>query len=101
MFLQFIKNVSLFSFLNGALSVECFYISKTFHPYLNPYCSPVLEGNTRCVIENHGGTVTLRPLPGGVCQLNGREITEPCRLAQGQFFTHTPQFSSNSLFFSI
>lgn len=46
------------------------------------------------MIENRGGMVTLRPLPGGVCQLNGREIVEPCRLAQGQFFTQIPQFNT-------
>uniref|UniRef100_A0A3Q2CEV2 Kinesin motor domain-containing protein n=1 Tax=Cyprinodon variegatus TaxID=28743 RepID=A0A3Q2CEV2_CYPVA len=38
-------------------------------------------------IENHGGVVTLRPLPGCVCLLNDREVTEPCRLAQGTVIT--------------
>lgn len=46
--------------------------------------SVVLQGSARCEIENHGGVVTLRPLPGCVCLLNEREVTEPCRLAQGQ-----------------
>ncbi|KAK5886732.1 hypothetical protein CesoFtcFv8_017736 [Champsocephalus esox] len=43
----------------------------------------VLQGSASCEIENHGGVVTLRPLPGCVCLLNDREVTEPCRLAQG------------------
>lgn len=60
-----------------------------------PAASPVLEGNARCMIENRGGAVTLRPLPGGVCQLNGREIAEPCRLAQGQIATEIPQLLTN------
>lgn len=66
-----------------------------------PAASPVLDGNARCVIENCGGTVTLRPLPGGVCQLNGREIAEPCRLAQGQFSTQILQLLSNTVVFLI
>ncbi|XP_015825150.3 uncharacterized protein stard9 isoform X2 [Nothobranchius furzeri] len=47
----------------------------------------VLPGRARCEIENHGGVVTLRPLPGCVCLLNDREVTEPCRLAQGTVVT--------------
>ncbi|XP_074515927.1 uncharacterized protein stard9 isoform X2 [Sebastes fasciatus] len=47
----------------------------------------VLQGNSSCEIENHGGVVTLRPLPGCVCLLNDREVTEPCRLAQGTVIT--------------
>ncbi|XP_044230583.1 stAR-related lipid transfer protein 9 isoform X1 [Thunnus albacares] len=47
----------------------------------------VLQGNASCEIENHGGVVTLRPLPGCVCLLNDREVTEPCRLAQGTVIT--------------
>ncbi|XP_060918336.1 stAR-related lipid transfer protein 9 [Labrus mixtus] len=47
----------------------------------------VLQGNASCEIENHGGVVTLRPLPGCVCLLNDREVTEPCRLAQGMVIT--------------
>lgn len=61
-------------------------------PHLSQYiytmvfvCVLVLQGNASCDIENHGGVVTLRPLPGCVCRLNDREIAEPCRLAQGQF----------------
>ncbi|XP_035529303.1 stAR-related lipid transfer protein 9 isoform X1 [Morone saxatilis] len=47
----------------------------------------VLQGSASCEIENHGGVVTLRPLPGCVCLLNDREVTEPCRLAQGTVIT--------------
>ncbi|XP_068436035.1 uncharacterized protein stard9 isoform X2 [Clinocottus analis] len=47
----------------------------------------VLQGSASCEIENHGGVVTLRPLPGRVCLLNDREVTEPCRLAQGTVIT--------------
>ncbi|XP_047193627.1 stAR-related lipid transfer protein 9 isoform X2 [Scophthalmus maximus] len=47
----------------------------------------VLQGSASCEIENRGGVVTLRPLPGGSCLLNGREVTEPCRLAQGMVIT--------------
>ncbi|XP_041927396.1 stAR-related lipid transfer protein 9 isoform X2 [Alosa sapidissima] len=43
----------------------------------------VLLGGASCEIENQCGVVTLRPLPGQVCIVNGREVTEPCRLAQG------------------
>ncbi|KAI9541043.1 hypothetical protein NQZ68_034804 [Dissostichus eleginoides] len=46
-----------------------------------------LRGSASCEIENHGGVVTLRPLPGCVCLLNDREVTEPCRLAQGTVIT--------------
>lgn len=45
----------------------------------------VLQGNASCEIENRSGVVTLKPLPGCICLLNDREVTEPCRLAQGQF----------------
>ncbi|XP_042356076.1 stAR-related lipid transfer protein 9 isoform X2 [Plectropomus leopardus] len=47
----------------------------------------VLQGSASCEIENHGGVVTLRPLPGCICLLNDREVTEPCRLAQGTVIT--------------
>ncbi|XP_023807673.1 stAR-related lipid transfer protein 9 isoform X2 [Oryzias latipes] len=47
----------------------------------------VLQGGASCEIENHGGVVTLRPLAGCVCLLNDREVTEPCRLAQGSVIT--------------
>ncbi|XP_068608262.1 uncharacterized protein stard9 [Brachionichthys hirsutus] len=47
----------------------------------------VLQGGARCEIENRGGVVTLRPLPGCVCLLNDREVPEPCRLAQGTVIT--------------
>ncbi|XP_023286528.1 stAR-related lipid transfer protein 9 [Seriola lalandi dorsalis] len=47
----------------------------------------VLQGSSSCEIENCGGVVTLRPLPGYSCLLNDREVTEPCRLAQGMVIT--------------
>ncbi|XP_061600188.1 stAR-related lipid transfer protein 9 isoform X2 [Cololabis saira] len=47
----------------------------------------VLQGSASCEIENHGGVVTLRPRPGCICLLNDREVTEPCRLAQGTVIT--------------
>ncbi|XP_029349969.1 stAR-related lipid transfer protein 9 isoform X2 [Echeneis naucrates] len=47
----------------------------------------VLQGNSSCEIENSGGVVTLKPLPGCSCLLNDREVTEPCRLAQGMVIT--------------
>ncbi|XP_077477543.1 uncharacterized protein stard9 isoform X1 [Stigmatopora argus] len=45
------------------------------------------KGLTNCEIQNDGGVVTLRPLPGCSCLLNDREVTEPCRLAQGMVIT--------------
>ncbi|KAM8916178.1 uncharacterized protein stard9 isoform 2-T2 [Spinachia spinachia] len=55
----------------------------------DPFEKPqiVVQSGASCVIENHAGVVTLRPLPGCVCSLNGREVTEPCRLAQGTVIT--------------
>ncbi|XP_071238834.1 stAR-related lipid transfer protein 9-like [Salvelinus alpinus] len=47
----------------------------------------VLQGGTTCEIENQSGVVTLRPLPGTVCMIKDREVTEPCRLAQGTLIT--------------
>ncbi|XP_019746086.1 stAR-related lipid transfer protein 9 isoform X2 [Hippocampus comes] len=47
----------------------------------------VLPTGANCEIQNDGGVVTLRPLPGCTCLLNDREITEPCRLAQGTVIT--------------
>lgn len=61
----------------------------------------VLQGSSSCEIENHGGVVTLRPLPGCVCLLNHREVTEPCRLAQGQLVSIKKQNSLVSLLFLL
>ncbi|XP_067099490.1 stAR-related lipid transfer protein 9 [Osmerus mordax] len=47
----------------------------------------VLQGGATCEIENRGGVVTLRPLPGSACMVNNREVTKPCRLAQGSVIT--------------
>ncbi|KAI4873319.1 hypothetical protein NFI96_029067, partial [Prochilodus magdalenae] len=44
-------------------------------------------GGSVCEIENQNGVVTLRPLPNSVCTVNDRDITEPCRLAQGAVIT--------------
>ncbi|MGH0151655.1 UNVERIFIED_CONTAM: hypothetical protein FKN15_028871 [Acipenser sinensis] len=50
-----------------------------------------------CEIVNERGVVTLRPGQGGLSNVNGREITEPCRLAQGAVIvlgrTHTFRFN--------
>ncbi|XP_077945787.1 uncharacterized protein stard9 isoform X2 [Gasterosteus aculeatus] len=55
----------------------------------DPFEKPqiVVPGGASCVVENKGGVVTLRPLPGCACSLNDREVTEPCRLAQGTVIT--------------
>ncbi|XP_048830787.1 stAR-related lipid transfer protein 9 [Brienomyrus brachyistius] len=47
----------------------------------------VLQGEAQCEIVNQCGMVTLRPFPGSVCMVNGREVTEPCQLAQGAVIT--------------
>lgn len=39
-----------------------------------------------CEIENQNGVVTLKPLPHTACMINDREVTEPCRLAQGNLY---------------
>ncbi|KAI7805815.1 hypothetical protein IRJ41_020868, partial [Triplophysa rosa] len=36
-----------------------------------------------CVFENQRGAVTLLPLPGAMCAINGVEVTQPCLLTQG------------------
>nr|XP_057911998.1 stAR-related lipid transfer protein 9 [Doryrhamphus excisus] len=56
---------------------------------LDPFQEPhiVLQGGSSCEVQNDGGVVTLRPLPGCVCLINDREVTEPCRLAQGMVIT--------------
>uniref|UniRef100_A0A8C4T6L7 StAR-related lipid transfer protein 9 n=1 Tax=Erpetoichthys calabaricus TaxID=27687 RepID=A0A8C4T6L7_ERPCA len=36
-----------------------------------------------CEIVNECGVVSLKPCQRGHCTVNGREVTEPCRLAQG------------------
>ncbi|XP_055087232.1 stAR-related lipid transfer protein 9-like [Periophthalmus magnuspinnatus] len=47
----------------------------------------VLPADVRCEIENRRGVVTLHPLPDCAVLLNDREVTEPCRLAQGAVIT--------------
>ncbi|KAL0969751.1 hypothetical protein UPYG_G00231800 [Umbra pygmaea] len=51
------------------------------------HSSEVLQGGASCEIENQSGVVTLRPLPENFCMVNDREVTEPCRLAQGAVIT--------------
>lgn len=50
------------------------------------------EGSA-CEIENQNGVVTLKPLTHTACMVNSREVSEPCRLAQGK----TLQNPANSL----
>ncbi|XP_001921905.4 uncharacterized protein stard9 [Danio rerio] len=47
----------------------------------------VLPEGSSCVIENKSGVVTLKPVSGHICMVSEREITEPCRLAQGAVIT--------------
>ncbi|KAK0146095.1 StAR-related lipid transfer protein 9 [Merluccius polli] len=47
----------------------------------------VVQSDGSCEIVNEGGVVTLRPMACTVCVLNDREVTEPCRLAQGSVIT--------------
>lgn len=48
----------------------------------------VLQGQwierNHCLIENHCGIVTLRPVPGARCSVNGSEVSGSCRLSQGK-----------------
>ncbi|XP_041904044.1 stAR-related lipid transfer protein 9 isoform X1 [Corvus kubaryi] len=47
----------------------------------------VLQGQwierNHCMIDNHCGIVTLRPVPGAHCSVNGCEVSGSCRLSQG------------------
>ncbi|XP_065492617.1 stAR-related lipid transfer protein 9 isoform X2 [Caloenas nicobarica] len=47
----------------------------------------VLQGQgiekDHCMIDNNGGIVTLRPVQGARCTVNGCEVTGSCRLSQG------------------
>ncbi|KAF4083998.1 hypothetical protein AMELA_G00123810 [Ameiurus melas] len=47
----------------------------------------VMPEGSVCEIENQNGVVTLKPLPHTACTVNDREVTEPCRLAQGAVIT--------------
>ncbi|GAA6108766.1 stAR-related lipid transfer protein 9 isoform X1 [Tachysurus ichikawai] len=40
-----------------------------------------------CEIENQNGVVTLKPRAHTICMVNNRQVTEPCRLAQGAVIT--------------
>ncbi|CAM4578533.1 stAR-related lipid transfer protein 9 isoform X1 [Caretta caretta] len=47
----------------------------------------VLQGEwierNHCIIDNKCGIVTLRPVQGAYCTVNGQEVTSACRLSQG------------------
>ncbi|XP_074921545.1 stAR-related lipid transfer protein 9 isoform X3 [Chelonoidis abingdonii] len=47
----------------------------------------VLQGQwierNHCIIDNKCGIVTLRPVQGAYCTVNGQEVTGACRLSQG------------------
>ncbi|XP_075923745.1 uncharacterized protein LOC116943328 isoform X2 [Petromyzon marinus] len=45
-------------------------------------CGPWME-REHCVIENTAGEVTLLPMAGATCCVNGRDVSQPCRLHQG------------------
>ncbi|KAG1972339.1 stAR-related lipid transfer protein [Pimephales promelas] len=47
----------------------------------------VLPEGSSCEIGNKSGVVTLKPVSGNICMVNDKEITEPCRLAQGAVIT--------------
>lgn len=48
----------------------------------------VLQGQwierNHCMIDNRCGIVTLRPVPGAHCSVNGCEVSGSCRLSQGK-----------------
>ena len=47
----------------------------------------VLQGedvhDEHCIIEHHGGTVTLIPLGNALCTVNGQQRHDPVKLTQG------------------
>lgn len=53
----------------------------------------VLQGQwierDHCVIDNQHGIVTLRPLQGAQCIVNGHKVTDSFRLSQGKFYSST------------
>jgi len=50
----------------------------------------VLQGRwierDHCMIDNNCGIVTLRPVQGAHCTVNGCEVTRSCRLSQGKAY---------------
>ncbi len=50
----------------------------------------VLQGDDvldeHCIIEHHGGNVTLIPMDGAVCTVNGQHIHDPNKLTQGKCY---------------
>ncbi|KAM7163351.1 stAR-related lipid transfer protein 9 isoform 3-T3 [Macrochelys suwanniensis] len=67
----------------------CFIISGKEQPKLED----VIQTRSRilgqwiernhCIIDNKCGIVTLRPVQGAYCTVNGQEVTRACRLSQG------------------
>ncbi|KAK3537826.1 hypothetical protein QTP70_019230 [Hemibagrus guttatus] len=47
----------------------------------------VMPEGSVCEIENQNGVVILKPRAHTACMVNNREVTEPCRLAQGAVIT--------------
>ncbi|XP_058254999.1 stAR-related lipid transfer protein 9 isoform X2 [Hemibagrus wyckioides] len=47
----------------------------------------VMPEGSVCEIENQNGVVILKPQAHTACMVNNREVTEPCRLAQGTVIT--------------
>ncbi|XP_030211975.1 uncharacterized protein stard9 isoform X2 [Gadus morhua] len=47
----------------------------------------VLQGDGSCEIVNEGGVVTLQPMACSACLVDDREVSDPCRLAQGAVIT--------------
>ncbi|KAH0620649.1 hypothetical protein JD844_021316, partial [Phrynosoma platyrhinos] len=53
----------------------------------NPHILSVLQGQwikkDHCIVDNQHGIVTLQPLQGAHCIVNGHEVTDSIRLSQG------------------
>lgn len=50
-----------------------------------------------CMFENQNGTVTLVPLAGAQCSVNGVQVTEPLQLNQGEGRLLLPAFLGASV----
>ena len=70
-----------------------FFVSLFFSVSL--FFLPVLHGldleSKHCMFENQTGTVTLIPLNGAQCSVNGVQVTEPAPLNQGTMDRSTPR----------
>lgn len=62
--------------------------------------SAVLHGldleSEHCMFENQSGKVTLVPLGGAQCSVNGVQVTEPSQLNQGEASHQRPRVTSAS-----